>query len=244
MTKYYDKYLTPNQWSRSQEEINSLKGVVVHWVANPKTTAEQNRNYFESRKDGTKSYGAAHYIIDLNGDIIQCIPEFEVAYHCGSSHGYADLKDKVFGEGANPNRFTIGVELTHLDWEGSFSPETMTSASRLFAWILAENNLDIEDVFTHHEIVGWKQCPKFFVEHKRIFNTWKRSIKREMKNPTKVSVAVKQLNCRKGPSTQYDVERIIKLDDKYDVIGWKDGWMKLDLGCGVFGYASSKYLIF
>ena len=73
--------LTPNEWSRSQRRIKEVLGIVMHWTANPRANAEQNRNYFETRKNGKDGYGSAHYIIGQDGTIIQCIPLEEVAYH-------------------------------------------------------------------------------------------------------------------------------------------------------------------
>ena len=55
-------YLTPNKYSRPQRPLQSVNGVVIHWVANPKTSAMMNRNYFENRKYGKTNFGSAHYI--------------------------------------------------------------------------------------------------------------------------------------------------------------------------------------
>ena len=46
-----ENYLTPNPFSRPGTPLNGVKGIVLHWVANPKTTAIQNRNYFEALKN-------------------------------------------------------------------------------------------------------------------------------------------------------------------------------------------------
>jgi N-acetylmuramoyl-L-alanine amidase CwlA len=43
--------LTKNQFSRPGTLLKGVRGVVLHWVANPKSTAEGNRNYFENLKD-------------------------------------------------------------------------------------------------------------------------------------------------------------------------------------------------
>ena len=45
--EYVDKdYLTVNPWSRPGEPLRKIKGVVIHYVGNPGTSAEANRNYF------------------------------------------------------------------------------------------------------------------------------------------------------------------------------------------------------
>jgi N-acetylmuramoyl-L-alanine amidase len=85
-----EKLLTVNPYSRSGQPLSGgVKGIVIHWVANPKTTAENNRNYFEGLKNlGHKKdvrYAGAHFIIGLEGELIQCIPENEIAYHVGAN---------------------------------------------------------------------------------------------------------------------------------------------------------------
>ena len=69
--------LTPNKNSRPQTKLKKVNGIVVHYTANPGTDAMANRNYFESRKDKpdqTKYKVSSHFIIGLDGTIIQCIP--------------------------------------------------------------------------------------------------------------------------------------------------------------------------
>ena len=39
-------YLEPNEYSRPGTSLDTVKGVVIHYVGNPGTTAEQNRSYF------------------------------------------------------------------------------------------------------------------------------------------------------------------------------------------------------
>jgi N-acetylmuramoyl-L-alanine amidase len=169
------KLLTKNQWSRPGTRIKKLKALVIHWVANPKTSAIANINYFESRKDGKKGYGSAHYFIDLNGDTYQCIPDNEVAYNCGSRM-YSRYKQKKFGN-VNPNNYTIGIELCHLDWEGSFSDETFDAAVELCANLCNKYNLNpLTDITTHQAVVGWKNCPKWFFDHPEDFQGFKEKV--------------------------------------------------------------------
>ena len=78
-----DKLLTINSYSRSGEKQNKIEKIVVHWVGNAGSSAIANRNYFENLKDSHKTYASSHYVIGLNGEIIRCIPENEVAFHAG-----------------------------------------------------------------------------------------------------------------------------------------------------------------
>ena len=46
---YVEKdYLPVNQWSRPGEPLEKIRGVVIHYVGNPGTSAQANRNYFAS----------------------------------------------------------------------------------------------------------------------------------------------------------------------------------------------------
>lgn len=83
--KITQRLLTPNEYSRPQKPIKELLGIVIHWTANPYANAEQTRFFFEAKKTGMGGYGSAHYIIGQNGEIIQCIPTNEIAYHCGTN---------------------------------------------------------------------------------------------------------------------------------------------------------------
>ena len=82
------KFLTENKFSRPNKNLIGVKGIVIHWVGNAGTSALANRNYFENlknQKDINKArYASAHFIIGLDGEIIQCLPADEMAYHVGA----------------------------------------------------------------------------------------------------------------------------------------------------------------
>ena len=83
------KLLTVNPFSRPGKRLLPVKGVVVHWVANPGTSALQNRNYFEGLKNQSLSnpkavFASAHFVVGLLGEVIQCLPVDEMAYHVGA----------------------------------------------------------------------------------------------------------------------------------------------------------------
>ena len=72
--------LTPNPYSRSQEKTDKITGIVIHYTANPGATAIGNRNYFEGLKDSHETKASSNFVVGLNGEIVQCIPTWEVAY--------------------------------------------------------------------------------------------------------------------------------------------------------------------
>jgi N-acetylmuramoyl-L-alanine amidase len=167
--------LTKNQFSRPGTPLKGVRGVVLHWVANPKSTAAGNRSYFENLKDQpykTKQeqkkarFASAHFIIGLEGEIIQCLPEDEMAYHAGADEYKPDAVKNL---GAYPNNSTIGIELCHEDWTGVFRPETLHSAAALVIDLLERYKLTVKDVYRHYDITG-KDCPHYFVENADAWN--------------------------------------------------------------------------
>lgn len=156
-------YLTVNPYSRPATPLPKVEGLVIHWVANPNTSPAFNRNFWEMRKNGEHGYGGGHYIVN-ESEIRACIPESEVAYHVGA-HAYTEYARVKF-DGAPPNFRTIGVELCHLNWEGEFHPQTLVLAHDLCADICKRHDLDpYRDITTHKNVVGYKNCPKWFIDH-------------------------------------------------------------------------------
>lgn len=139
--------LTINEYSRSGEANNKINGIVVHYTANPGTTASQNRSYFEGLKESKLTKASSHFIIGLEGEIVQCIPTNEVAYASNER-----------------NYDTISIECCHPDETGKFDEKTYQSLVHLTAWLCGKFNLKPKDVMRHYDITG-KLCPLYYVEN-------------------------------------------------------------------------------
>lgn len=136
-----------NEYSRPGTKLRKINGVVIHYVGNPGTTAEQNRNYFNNLASTHETSASAHFVVGLDGEIIQCVPLTEIAY-CSSSR----------------NVDTVSIEACHPDASGKFNDETMDSVVRLTAWLCEEFDLTTDDVIRHYDVTG-KLCPLYYVEH-------------------------------------------------------------------------------
>ena len=159
--------LTPNEYSRPQIPLEKVNGIVVHYVANPCSTALENRNYFEGLKDQTGSKTtsvSSHFVIGLEGEVVQCIPLDEVAY--ASNNGNSD---------------TISIECCHPDETGKFNEATYKSMVQLTAWLCEKFSLTEEDVIRHYDITG-KICPKYFVENEDAWKQFKSDVKAVLDN--------------------------------------------------------------
>ena len=132
------------------------KGVVVHYVANPGSSAMGNRNYFENGSGGAGV--SAHYVIGLNGEIIRCIPDDECAAHAGKSYGQA------WNELSKTNNSRmIGIECCHPTADGKFNDYTTDSLVELVVDLCKRFKLDpSKDVFRHYDVCG-KSCPLYYV---------------------------------------------------------------------------------
>jgi N-acetylmuramoyl-L-alanine amidase len=168
--------LTPNKWSRPTTKLKAVKAIIIHWVANPKTSAMANRNFFENRKHGKTGFGSAHFFVDLDGSYLQCLPEDEVAYHVGAKT-YKELALKNIS--TYPNDSSLGIEVTHEDWTGRFSIIVELATAKLTAYLLKKYNLTVEDVYRHYDITG-KDCPKYYVEHTKEWERLLSIIKKEL----------------------------------------------------------------
>ena len=155
-----DRLLTINPYSRSGEKQGTIKNIVVHWVGNANTSAIANRNYFENLKDTHSTYASSHYIIGLEGEVIRCIPDDEVAFHAGSY---------------SMNRKSIGIEDCHPDWNGQFNEKTYNSLVELCASLCKRYGIDINNVIRHYDVTG-KCCPKYYVEHPVAWQQFKQDV--------------------------------------------------------------------
>ncbi len=160
-----ERYLPKSKWARPEKMRNETKAIIVHWTANPGQRAAGVHRYWRERTD---SYGSAHAIVDFDGTVFLTLPWDEIGYHVGSSKGYTELAHRLFTEkGAiNPNLQCVGIELCHTNWEGEFTDETWKSAVKLAAQLCRQYHLKpFTDVLTHQMVVGWKNCPRWFVDH-------------------------------------------------------------------------------
>ena len=155
--------LDPNPFSRPRTGMNRVNEIVIHYVANPGTTAKQNMNYFNRLQDqkGTKTISASsHFIIGLEGEVLQGIPLYEMAY--------STSKEK--------NVDTVSIECCHPDETGRFNDATYDSLVKLTAWLCKNLKLTEKDVIRHYDATG-KDCPRYFVANEDAWKTFLSDVK-------------------------------------------------------------------
>lgn len=143
-----EDYLTINDYSRPGDSLGIVKKIVIHYTANPGSTAQANRNYFESLATNPVTSASSHFIIGTEGEIIQCVPLNEIAYATSEANGYS-----------------ISIECCHPDESGEFTTATYNRCVVLTAELCNYYHLDPEtDVIRHYDVTG-KECPRFYVEN-------------------------------------------------------------------------------
>ena len=132
------QFLTVNPNSRSGKTLPRVNGIVIHYTANPGSTAQNNRDYFENLKITRTTSVSSHFIIGLEGEIIQCIPLNEVAYASN-----------------NRNKDTISIECCHPDESGQFNDATYQSLQKLVRALMDSYHLQNQDVIRHYRPRCW-----------------------------------------------------------------------------------------
>ena len=150
--------LTENPYSRPGTATDQITGIVVHYTANPGSTAMDNRNYFEGLKDSHITKASSNFVVGLDGEIVQCVPTWEVAYASNSR-----------------NHDTVSIECCHPDDTGEFTDATYQSLVQLTAWLCRKFGLSEDSVIRHYDVTG-KICPKYFVEHEDAWETFRADV--------------------------------------------------------------------
>ncbi len=143
-----EEFLTVNPYSRPGTELKNVKKIVIHYTANPGTSAQANRDYFEGLATTQITSASSHFIIGLDGEIIQCVPLNEVAYASNEANSYS-----------------LSIECCHPDESGEFATVTYNQCVALTAELCKYYHLDPEtDVIRHYDVTG-KECPLYYVEN-------------------------------------------------------------------------------
>ena len=142
------------------ELIEEVRFITVHYTANPGSTAIANRNYFNGLADGHGVSASAHFIIGLEGEIIQCVPLECVSWANGNM---------------DSNRHSITIECCHPTDDGHFSEATLSSLRELVAWLCEKYSVGRDGIIRHYDVTG-KDCPRYFVAHPDEWEAFKDSV--------------------------------------------------------------------
>ena len=148
--------LSEEAGGRPGTKLNGVKDIAIHYVANPGSTAQNNHDYF----DQPETQVSAHFVVGLDGEIIQCIPLDEVSYATNDR-----------------NKDTISIEVCHPDETGQFTQETYDALVKLTAWLCDNCGISRKDVIRHYDVTG-KACPLYFVDHPDAWEQFLKDVKK------------------------------------------------------------------
>lgn len=154
--------LDVNAYSRPGISTEQITGIVIHYTANPGSTAQENRDYFSGLQYSHETEASSNFVIGLDGEIIQCVPTWEVAYASNER-----------------NIDTVSIECCHPNESGEFTDATYRSLVQLTAWLCEKFGLTQDDVIRHYDVTG-KICPKYFVDHEDAWTEFRDNVGRAM----------------------------------------------------------------
>ncbi|MCQ2770384.1 MAG: N-acetylmuramoyl-L-alanine amidase [Clostridia bacterium] len=145
--------IAKSEYTYTGDKNNGIKYIVIHYVANPGSSAQANRNYFNNLATTHERRASAHFVIGLDGEIIQCVP-LDMAPYANGNDYY--------------NMNSISIECCHEDSTGKFNEKTIESLKKLVLWLCQKYGLTYESVIRHYDTSG-KMCPIFYVQNE---NEW------------------------------------------------------------------------
>lgn len=180
--------------------LSAIHAVVFHYTANTglHATALGNARYFANGSEGRAA--SAHYVVDENDTVYECVPPEVVAWAVGD--GQRGKFGKVYG-----NYNTISIEMvSHTDANGKyFIPEaTMRNAARLYQQ-LCKQIPSIQAAIRHYD-VSLKKCPQPLVDEKK-WAEFQKLLKEVDEVITKAKMIV--------DGKEVEVERILKDGTNY-----------------------------
>ncbi|MCM1380902.1 MAG: N-acetylmuramoyl-L-alanine amidase, partial [Muribaculaceae bacterium] len=235
--KITQNLLTPNKYSRPQIPLKNVRKIAVHYVGNPGTSAAANRNYFENQKTAAR-YVSSHFVVGLNGEIIQCVPLDEISYCTNQA-----------------NTYSVSIECCHPDSTGKFTAATENSLAELCAYLLEKFGLCADDIIRHYDVTG-KQCPLYWSPTKyqsaetanARFSAFKEKVRLLMSTSKsggdfRVRVLDGSLNIRRTPSLTAPITGVITDKGVYTITAEEQGdgvlWGRLKSGAGWISLGSN-----
>lgn len=240
--KEVNQYLTGK--ALTGKKLNKVKGIVVHWFADPMAKATNVIKYWQSQADGV----SAHDVICLDGTLYHAVPYNMEAYQVGCPRGYTPAA--VSKLSSYPNDCVVGIECAHLDMTGKMTPETYNTLVQQVAKLINQFGLTVNNIWLHSEIVGkdYKDCHRWFTTTKpedwtkfkedvlAVLNPPKpsqQSIK-QIGTVTVLSTATPYVNIRKEPSASSEDVGNVYPNKEYKCYGSKqvNGVTWYNVGCG------------
>ena len=148
-----DSLIPKNKFNRPGTK-STPKRICVHYTGDCGATAAQLTKYWQNVaagvfKDKPWSWTSAQYIVGLNGEVVRCIPDNEIAYAA-----------------ANQNADTIHIEVCYKRQSGEFEEKSVVALSELVRSLMKKHAIPAGKVVRHYDLTG-KLCPAYYVDENR-----------------------------------------------------------------------------
>lgn len=192
MSVIKNDYISKNKYTRPGNKLASVKGIIIHWTANPGASASNHQKYFNNGAGGR--YASAHIFVDEK-EALCIIPLNEVAYAANETgkSNVAKFNGNYGYTGGNANGCTISVEMC-VEKDGTISKTVEDKTAAVVAELCKKHKLTEKDVYRHYDITG-KSCPTPFIKGTR-FSKFKAKVK-DILNPKIITVSDKKGNTAK-----------------------------------------------
>lgn len=155
-----DRVITINEMTRPGENLKKVKKIILSSTNLKNVSAVKCRNDIERLKYQAENYLSYHYIIDLDGNIVRCVPEDEISY--------------------STNKFDIDSESISIaiveDAENNISIKSFNSQMELIKMLCEKFLLDpLEDILILYDITGSRK-PRYYLDNKYKLESLKRKI--------------------------------------------------------------------
>ena len=152
--KIIDNTIPKNSYNRPGTR-SVPKKICIHYEGNPGCGAANAAAYqlnvakgvFKSA--GSNAWTSSQYVVGINGEIIRCVPDAEIAYAA-----------------ANNNAGVLHVEVCHANSSGVFSSAAINALSELIPYLMKKYCIPADNVVRHYDLTG-KHCPLYYVNNTR-----------------------------------------------------------------------------
>ena len=156
------RFIDINENTRPGDKIRQTHKIIFHDAPLKYNSGIKNRNYINSLKNQDNIFMSYHYIIGSKGEIIQLIPEDEIAIHTGFIE--FDLHSISIALCYDKNKKKI------------LTTNTLNSLKYLSKYLLKKYKLDSKyDLIKCYDVIN-KRSPIYFVENPYIFYDFKISL--------------------------------------------------------------------
>ncbi len=122
------------------------KRICVHYTGDCGASADRLALFFTTNSAAKTS---SQYIVGINGEVIRCIPDNEIAYAA-----------------ANQNANTIHIEVCYKDKAGKFEEKSIAALNELVLSLMDKYKISAENVLRHYDLTA-KHCPAYYVDATR-----------------------------------------------------------------------------